>query len=91
MINANSLIDECVKIEKNFGLFCMHARSFSSFISCKTSQFFFSKGLLIVILMLLILIILIITTTSNYYEAKESTSEKSGEREDGFSGERCER
>ena len=65
-----------VKIEKNFGLFFALARVFSSFISCKTSQFFFPR----------LLIVILITTTSNYYEAKESTSEKSGEREDDFSG-----
>ena len=36
-----------MKIEKNFGLFFALARVFSSFISCKTSQFFFSKTLLL--------------------------------------------
>ena len=67
-----------MKIEKNFNcLFFALARVFfSSFISCKTSQFFFPR----------LLIVILITTTSNYYEAKESTSEKSGEREDDFSG-----
>ena len=66
-----------MKIEKNFGLFFLHWReSFLHSFPAKRLNFFFPR----------LLIVILITTTSNYYEAKESTSEKSGEREDDFSG-----
>ena len=77
-------------MEKNFGLsFCMQEtlNSFLHSFPAKRLNFFFPRRLLLLLLLLLLLIVIIrITTTSNYDEAKESTSEKSGERKDGFEG-----
>ena len=76
-------------MEKNFGLsFCMQ-ETLSSFLHsfpAKRLNFFFPRRLLLLLLLLLLIVIIRITTTSNYDEAKESTSEKSGERKDGFEG-----